>query len=311
MANQELGISNPGRCSQLISTEKAVKKDPSFPEKATWGITIKSVKTGEVYEFAPGTVDVEWISRFGSYRSAVVTDNEGNPLYDKPRSDEAPNVNIIAWGKDQNTHEVKVAIISQARPHADNEFETDNIDPMVFEQIPMGFKDKIIGKDQIEKFESVNEAASRETTEETGAFAVLDITYPEYPKHYPNPSFIGTTSDLVFVEVDLNQIDKMKMDRTEPIFKSDYIPVSKLLKDIKNGKTDHGYARMCTANSAILIFLAGLEEFQNAQRNHKFVSRRVETARAARGNDKTKYKELIQKRKEIDLQLQSLASGKK
>ncbi len=285
MAKQELGISDPGKCRQLISPSEALRRNPNFfegrPTDVSWTLTVRHLD-GRIEKLPAGT-DWEAVSRFGVIRSAVVTNPDGSPAFDRPRYDEAPNVNIVAWGKDKKG-KVKVALISQSRPHADNEFEPENTEPMIFEQIPMGFVDKVIGKDQMERFEHAHEAATRETQEETGAIAVLDIACPEYSKHYPNPTFIGTNSDLVFVEVDLTQIDKMKMDRTEPIFNADYVPVSEVLADIKKGKTDRGYARMCTANSAILIFLAGLEQFHRAERNHTVVSRKIETYKKVKTN---------------------------
>lgn len=272
MTEQEkLGISNPGQGTHIISPSEAIKRNPDFfknrPEWANWTLKVKHLD-GTVEEMPPGT-DWEAISRFGSFRSAVITNSDGSPAFDKPRADEAPNVNIVAYGKDKKTGELKIAMISQARPHADNVFDPNNKEDMVFEQIPMGYLDKIIGKDQMEKFESTKDGAIRETGEETGAMVIKDITHPEFSQHYPNPTFIGTTSNLVFVEVDLEQIEKIKIDRNEPIFKADYIPLKDLIQDLKVGKTERGYARMATSNSAILVFLSGLRTFQNAERNEK------------------------------------------
>lgn len=263
-------ISNPGK--HLISPSKAVERNPDFfnnrPEGANWILRVKYLD-GTVKEMPLG-VNWEAISRrFGRVVSAVVTDEKGMPSYDRPKVEEAPNVNIVAYGKDKKTGELRIVMISQARPHADDVFDPNNPDEMVFEQIPMGFLEKVIGKDMKEKFESVQAGAIRETDEETGAGVIKSISRPEFPAHYPNPTFIGTASDLVFVEVDLDQINKMKLDRKELIFNADYIPLKTLIQDIKNGKTDRGYARMATSNSAILIFLSGLKTFQNAQRNEK------------------------------------------
>lgn len=285
MTKQELGISNPGRCNQLTSPSEALRRKPNFfesrPTDVSWTLTVRHLD-GRIEELPSGT-DWEAISRFGAVRSAVVTNPDGSPAFDRPRYDEAPNVNIVAWGKDKKG-KIKVAIISQARPHADNEFDPENTEPMIFEQIPMGFLDKVIGKDQLTRFESAGEGAVRETLEETGAMVVKDISYPLYPKQYPNPTFIGTTSGLVFVEVDLAKIGEMRTVRDEQIFKADYINLDKLLKNIKQGKTDNGYTRMCTSNSAILTFLTSLEEFQFAERNHTVVSKRIETYRNVKAN---------------------------
>ncbi len=287
---KNLDISHPGRSKQLISPSEAVSRKPDFftgrPEDVNWTLRIRHLD-GRIEELPVGT-DWEAISRFGSVRSAVVTKPDGTPDFDRPRYDEAPNINAIVWGRDKKTGEIKIGIISQARPHADNVFEqTDK--PMVFESIPMGFMSKIVGKDQVERLEHPEEAAAREASQEAGASIVKDITYPEYPSHYPNPTFVGTTSDVVFVEVDLDKVDKMKIDRDELIYKADYIPLSQVLKDIKAGKTDMGIARMATSNSVILMFLSTLNTYQNAERNQSLLSIEGEANRAFKKDDPAGY----------------------
>lgn len=271
---QELDISHPGKGEHLISPSEATKRNPDFfknrPEWANWKLRVRHLD-GTIEEM-PSETDWEAVSRFGSFRSAVITDKEGKPSFDRPRADESPSVNVVAYGKDKKTGELRIAMISQPRPHADNDFEPGNKEDMIFEQIPMGFLEKIIGKDPVEKIESVKEGAKREASEETGASAVLDVSSPEYSKHYPNPTFVGTSTDVVFVEVDLEKIGKLKIDKNEPIYKADYIPLSQLIDDIRAGKTERGYARMCTSNSAILIFLSNLNTFRNAQRNEKILT---------------------------------------
>lgn len=271
MSSQEqatLGISNPGKNRQLISPSEAVRRDPEM--KFGWTLRVRH-QDGHVQEIAPGT-DWEAVSRFGAVRSAVVTSPDGSPSFDRPRYDEAPSINIIAYGRDKKTSQIKIGMISQARPHADNDFELESTDAPRFAQIPMGFLDKVIGKDLLEHFETAGEGAARETTEETGARVIRDISYPEYPKHYANPTFAGTSANLAFVEVDLDEIDKMKIDRTEGIFQADYIPLDQLIQDIKAGENEHGYTRMATANSALLIFLSSLSSIQNAESNEAEVA---------------------------------------
>lgn len=287
----ELNISRPGKGEHIISPSEAIKRNPDFfknrPEWANWKLRVRHLD-GTIEEMPAGT-DWEAVSRFGSYRSAVITDKEGKPSFDRPRADEAPAVNVVAYGKDKKTGELRIAMISQARPHADNDFDSKDTKDMVFEQIPMGFLEKIIGKDPIEKIESVKEGAKRETSEETGAGAVLDVSSPEYSKHYPNPTFVGTSTDVVFVEVDLEEIDKLKIDKNEPIYKADYIPLSQLIEDIKTGKTERGYARMCTSNSAILMFLSNLNSFRNAERNEKILATEGEANIKFKNEDPTGY----------------------
>jgi len=305
-----LGISRPGRNEQLIAPSEAVRRNPEFT--TGWTLRIRH-SDGSVEEMAPGT-DWEAISeRYGAVRSAVVTDPEGNPQFDRPRYDEAPNINVVAYGRDKETGQLKIGIISQARPHADDIFEKNSTEAPKFAQIPMGFRDKIIGKDQVERLEATGESARRETIEETGAQAVLDISYPEYPNHYPNPTFVGTSSDLVFVEVDLDKIEEMKIDRSEGIFQAEYIPLDKLIQDIKAGKNEHGYTRMATANSALLVFLSGLSSIQHADSNARQAaqSHRDELADAiAEANlpHGASYADFKKAREEVPAKLDELAA---
>lgn len=288
---KELDISNPGRSEHVISPSEALKRDPEFfenrPEWANWKLRIRHLN-GTIEELPPGT-DWEAVSRFGAFRSAVITNPDGSPAFDKPRADEAPAVNVVAYGKDKKTGQIKIAMISQPRPHADNDFEPENKEDMVFEQIPMGYLEKIIGKDPITKTESPAEGAIRETSEETGASAVIDVSIPQYGKHYPNPTFVGTSTNVVFVEVDLDKVAALKEDKNEPIYKAEYIPLSVLLEDIKKGKTERGYARMGTSNSAILMFLSNLNSFRNAETNQKILSEQGEMRRKFKKKEPVEY----------------------
>ncbi len=269
---QELDISHPGKNGNIISPSEATERNKDFfasrPEDESWILRVRHLD-GRIEEFSFG-VDWEAVSKFGAVRSAVVTNPDGSPAFDRPRYDEAPNINAVVFGKDERGR-IMVAIISQGRPHADNVFEEDT-EPMIFESIPMGFMNKIMGNDQLERLEHAGEAAARESMEESGVQVVKDILYPEYPQHYPNPTFVGTTSNVVFVEVDLKTIDKMRVDRKELIFSAEYISLSQLLRDIEAGKTERGYARMATTNSVILMFLSTLKAFQNAERNEHLLN---------------------------------------
>lgn len=194
-------------------------------------------------------------SPFGSVHTAVVVDKAGQPVFDRPAYREAPNVNIIAWGRTQNG-EVRLAVIRQPRPHADDPEQpnTNGHPPVVMGQVPMGFIERLIG-------ESPAAAARRETDEETGASAVLSVSQPKYPWHNPNPTFVPTWSDLYFVEVNLRQVEALKSDRNEPIYSAEYVPVAELLRRIREGKDEHNAVyRMCTANSLWMIFFATYPE---------------------------------------------------
>lgn len=193
-------------------------------------------------------------SRFGSVESAVVLNPDGTPNFDRPLYREAANVNVVAWGRTA-AGEVHLATISQPRPHADDPEQpgVNGHKPIVFGQIAMGFADKIFGE-QVEKAE---DAATREVGEEVGARVVKSVERPAYPRHNPNPTFVATWSDLLFVEVDLDQIEALRPNKNEPIFKAEFITVPELLRRIKEGRdADGAVYRMCTANSAWMIFFA-------------------------------------------------------
>lgn len=225
-------------------------------------------RLGEVSNFKPGwqltvngrEVEGEWQaeSPFGSVQTAVIVDSDGKPVFDRPLYREAPNVNVVAWGRAKRLFRretVRVAVIRQPRPHADDpENPGDGHRPVVFGQLPMGFIEKIIGEDP-------ERAARRETSEETGASAILNVTQPRCPWHNPNPTFVATWSDLYFIEVDLDAIGKLKSTRSEPIYSAEYIPVTELIHRIREGKDEAGaFYRMCTANSLWMIFFATYPE---------------------------------------------------
>jgi hypothetical protein len=202
-------------------------------------------------------VDGEWevVSRFGSVTNTVVVGRDGQPNFDRPEYREAPNVNCVVWGRGEDG-KARFAVICQPRPHADDPLSPDNAHgPVVFGQIVMGFLDKLIGKEQLEAYESISAGAVREASEESGATVIRNIEYPQYPYHNPNPTFVATWSNLVFVEVNLAAVEAIKLDHKEPIFSAEYVTASELRRRIAAGQDEMGAVyRMCTANSAWFIF---------------------------------------------------------
>lgn len=198
-------------------------------------------------------VEGDWdvTSRFGSVETAVVLDPSGKPVFDRPLYRESPNVNVVAWGRTA-AGELRLAVISQPRPHADDPEQpgVNGHKPVVFGQIVMGFVKTIIG-------ESFEDAAGREAAQEAGASIVKSVERPDYPWHNPNPTFVATWSDLLFLEIDLERVEALRPSRNEPIYKAEFISVPELLRRIRVGKdADGAVYRMCTANSAWMIFFA-------------------------------------------------------
>jgi hypothetical protein len=196
-------------------------------------------------------------SRFGSVEYAVVVDDTGAPVFDRPMYRETPNVHIVAYGRDSEGA-VRIAIIRQPRPHADDPSvqKGQKHDPVVFGQVQMGFLEKLIGKDLIPRQEKSDAGAVRETLEETGALAVIKAYQPEWPYMFPNPTFCATWSDVWFLEIDLSVVEQVKHDRNEPIFSAEFITVPELLKRIREGKDEQGALyRMGISLADLMLFL--------------------------------------------------------
>lgn len=201
-------------------------------------------------------------SPLGSVESAVVVDSSGKPVYDRPAYREAPNVNIIAYGYNKDG-KVRMAIICQPRPHADDPEQPGNgHPPVVFGQIPMGFLErKVLGEDSTPQQERGEDGAKRELEEETGTKVVKRLWRPAYPHMFPNPTFCATWSEVFFAEVDLERIEQLKEDRSEPIFSAEYISVPELLRRIRDGKDAKGAVyRMGISLADLMLFFATCPE---------------------------------------------------
>lgn len=207
----------------------------------------------------PVGTDFEMKSRFGTVKSAVVMNADNTPAFDKPIVYEADAVIVVAFGiaKDDTP---RIAVIRQHRPHADDPLNKwqDGHKAVLIGQPAMGYLDKVTG----DKLEVPEAGAVRETGEETGASAVLSVERPKCPWQNPNPTHCGYWTDLVFVKVDLEKVEALKADHTEPIYSAEYISVPELFRRIRKGQDEAGaYYRMAIANSVWMLFFATHPEF--------------------------------------------------
>lgn len=247
--------------SGTIMPSEAKQRKPDFfakrPEDVNWTLKVKT-EDGKELEF----VGVDWkaSSKFGSVENVVAIGLDDQPIFDRPVYSEAPNVNVVAWGRDTRTGEVRIAIITEQRPHANHPTQPDSTIPLNFAQIPMGFLEKIIGKTELSKLEFGKAAAMREVEEETGASVVRGVSQPACPWQNPSPSFVASWSGIYFIEVDLDRIGEMKKEKTEPIYKAEYLLIKELLARIREGQNlsipEAPIFRACTSLSALMIFFS-------------------------------------------------------
>lgn len=257
-------LDNPGSSEHLISVSEALRRKPDFltsrnPED-NCTLTVRHPLTGQVEVFTG--VDFQIRNRYVAVTSAVVTHPDGTPQYDRPKYDEVnPAIVAVAWGRDKD-NTAKIALLSQARPHADDPYHASTED-IVFESVPMGFLDRIAGPEATSLLESAESGAVREIVEETGMSSVIkDIALPEIPATFTNPSFSGIYGNVVFVEVDLETIEQHKGEKNhgEMIYNAQYVALSKVWEGLQTGQTELGLTRNALSNANILMFMAWLQK---------------------------------------------------
>ncbi len=233
---------------KLVSPEQAEAIVPGFFKGR--GSNAHQLTVGCVTYSPDLPIDWRVLSPFGGVEAAVVIDPKtGQPSFDRPVVWEAPNVNIVVWGRRKEDGMPMIGVIHQPRPHADDPRDPASQETVVFGQTPMGFLEKLLG-------EKPEDAARREAGEEAGAGSAIIRAYqPSCPWHNPNPTFVRSWSDLYFVEVDLEQIEALKEDHSEPIYKLEYIPLPELLRRLREGEYEGALYRGCTSNSVWLIWL--------------------------------------------------------
>lgn len=190
-----------------VTLEEALRLDPDF--KAGWSCD----PTGH------------WSHpMFGSAEQRVQLKPDGMPAFDRVIVGETPNINAVVWGREPDGT-VKIAVIIQARPFADNPDGTPADPSIIFGQpCVMGFTPEGIGA----------AGAFREASEEAGAEHAF-IGKPEDLGYInPNSTFCASWTKCWAIQVDLSRVTG-ETDRTEGIFKAPYVPLGDVIERIGRG----------------------------------------------------------------------------
>lgn len=235
MTNRMRGWITPQRAEELV---------PSFFEKRG--------REGWMMD----SLNRRFFSLFGFAEVRVQTKPDGMPDFDRVVIGEAPNINAVVWGLDENNFP-RIAVMTQVRPFADIPGKDKQPEePYSFRQpCVMGFAKRLLGNSLGQAFEEYGAAAIRETGEEAGALGVLDLI--DHGWHNPNPTFVASWSRVLEIVVDLNKVTTA-VDRTELITKATYESLDEILEriDVNQGWDDNISSRAATPNSALLIVMA-------------------------------------------------------
>lgn len=198
-----------------------------------------------------------WRSRFGFAQQRVQKNRQGDPDFDRVIIGEAPAMNAVAHGKDENGI-VHMAVIVQDRPFVDDPVTLEPADPPItFGHIIMGFLEKVVGKKIAQAFESAQEGAVREAIQEAGVTGILNVR----PMGWLNatPTFCATWVSLFEIEVDLKTVTS-QIDSAELIHRADYITIKEFLRRLRenDGWVDGVCYRAGSPNGVVLIWLAYL-----------------------------------------------------
>ena len=130
---------------KLVSPEQAEAIVPGFFKGR--GSNAHQLTVGCVTYSPDLPIDWRVLSPFGGVEAAVVIDPKtGQPSFDRPVVWEAPNVNIVVWGRRKEDGMPMIGVIHQPRPHADDPRDPASQETVVFGQTPMGFLEKLLGE---------------------------------------------------------------------------------------------------------------------------------------------------------------------
>ena len=186
---------------------------------------------------------------FSEYRIQV--DAQGKPAFGRVCGGEIPNINAVAYFvRDGIWH---VGVTFQVRPFADDAYGVPADPPIKFAQPVMGFRERLVGQAAAQVFESAEAGATREALEEAGVVEVRSIK--SMGCHWGNPTGpLVTPSDLLEIEVNPDTLTDA-VDRTELIFKCEYLPVKELLARVALGIHEGINYRASVAMNTFFVFL--------------------------------------------------------
>lgn len=258
-----------------VTLAEALKIDPDYPSKR---INKEGVNLDPVFDPATGA----YTSPFQYTEPRVQLDADGMPAFMRICSGEAPNINAVAWF--QNHRGTFVSVTYQVRPFADEAYQVPADPPIVFAQPIMGFRDRIVGKEASEVFETSEAGASREALAEAGVKRVLSIK--SMGSHWGNPTGpLVTPSDLLDIEVDPKELDlepiqetfdpkllegraipneytgprryRSKVtDASELILKCEYVHIEDVISHLRSGLVEGFNWRASVAMNTFFVWLA-------------------------------------------------------
>lgn len=219
-----------------VSLPEALALDPEFLTKR------EAAMPGAEWTYDPERGG--FYSRFGFAEYRIQLGADGMPAFGRVVYGETANINGVVWGYDENGN-VLIGVTIQERPLADN---PDGTPARIRFGQPcvMGFNlEKVAGQD----------AAIREASEEAGTGSAV-IAVEEFGSHNPNPTFCATWSQLFAIQVDLTKVTG-QTDRSELIYRAEFVPIVELLRRIHAGEHQGVSYRSATANDAFFVWLAG------------------------------------------------------
>lgn len=223
-----------------ITPQEAARLDPEF-------FTRRAQQEWHYDERREG-----YYSPFGFAEYRIQVDANGKPVFGRVCGGEIPVINAVAFFKRNGIWYVGVTF--QVRPFADDSYGVPADPPIKFAQPIMGFRERIVGETATEVFENAETGATREALEEAGVMDIISIK--SMGSHWGNPTGpLVTPSDLLEIEVNPDTLISA-VDRTELIYKCEYMPVKELLLHIAEGVHDGVNFRASVAMNTFFVFLA-------------------------------------------------------